>query len=134
MPQLTALVHYFVHVLAVGAVTWFWKERRILKEVLEDGLERRQKETPMLNLSILTELPKDLALLATIVPKIQAAIPVIQKNAADLSQAIADQKNPIAEVADITTLLADLNMDLAILSSILPASTPTPVVPAAPKV
>lgn len=79
----------------------------------------------MLNLSFLTELPKDLALVATIVPKIQAALPLIQKNLKDVSQAIADQKNPTALMADVNVLLEDLTEDIQALSDILPKSTPT---------
>lgn len=130
--HLKELTHDLIHMIMIPAALWFWQERKILKDVLEDHLERRQKEPNMIDLkslNILTELPKDIAILLTVLPKIQAAIPLMQKNMADLQKAIADQKDPAALLVDINTLLEDANEDLKVVSDILP-----PKAPAAPLV
>ena len=128
--HLKELIHDGIHLVFMPAAVWLWNERRVLKEVLEDGLERRHenKGDPMINpLTIL----QDITTVSQAVAKIQAAVPQVLKIVSDIKQAQADQKNPVALTADLTTILADIQADLTLIASLVPPATPAPVPPAA---
>jgi len=116
-----------IAILTVGkSIEWIynaWEKLRPIEEFVERRYHERRHN--MISISTLADLPKDLALLAAVMPKIQASIPLIQKTAADISQAYADQKNPAALVNDLNVLLADLNTDLSAIASLFPKQTPT---------
>lgn len=61
-----------------------------------------------------------------ILGEIEKALPLVQKGLTDVNQAVADQKNPTAEFADIAIVLSDLQ-SLISAFGIRPA-TPTPMV------
>lgn len=70
----------------------------------------------MINLKALLDVPKDLILIATVIPKVQAAIPQIEKTIADFSTAAGDQKDPVKLISDIKVILDDIKADLALLN------------------
>ncbi len=61
--------------------------------------------------------------------KLPTYLPLIQKNLADLQKAAQDKNDPAALIADSSTLLDDLNQDLSVLATLIPAP-PTPTVAA----
>ena len=96
-----------------------------IRKYIERRIGERRHET-MFDIKSLLDLPQDLAVLATIVPRLQAAIPLIQQNVADLNQAVADQKDPVALANDVSKLLTDLSADLKLIGDLLPKPTAAP--------
>lgn len=119
MAPLREMGHDLIHAIFIPALMWLWNERRTLKEVLEDGLERRNKN--MINpLTIL----QDITTVSQGIAKIQAAMPQVLKLVSDIKQAQADQRNPVALNADLATVLTDIQADLALIASLVPPAVP----------
>lgn len=54
--------------------------------------------------------------------KLPAYLPLIQKQLTDLQKAVSDKSDPTALIADSSNLLNDLNQDLTLLATIIPAA------------
>ena len=128
------LVHDLIHLVMIPSVAWLWQERKILKDVLEDKLERRHdgdKGDSMLNpITIVT----DINLAVNAITKIQAALPQIQKTVNDLRQALQDKSDTTKLDADLIALMGDVQADLADVAALFPTApvtTPTPTPPPA---
>jgi len=130
--HLKEVVHYVVHLCSIGAAGYYWFQHSVLKDVLEDKLERRhnEKEIKMNFLQGVVLAEEEAVKLNTFLAKLPTYLPLIQKNIADLQKAVADKNDPTALLADSSALLGDLNSDLAILATIVPAPTVPVVTPA----
>jgi hypothetical protein len=88
----------------------------------------------------ITLAEKDAPALSAFLVKLPEYAPIIQKQFADLQKAEADRNNPVALMADVSVLLADLTMDMntivPFITNLIPAlksgaPIQTPVPPAA---
>lgn len=123
------LVSYTVHIICTPAAVWLYNERRILKEVLEDGLDRRHD---MLNPITIVN---DINLAVGAITKVQSALPQIQKTVNDIKQAVADKSDTTKLDLDFVNLIADIQADLANVANLFPTApvtTPVPAIPVPP--
>lgn len=111
-------IHYALHVVFIPVAMWAWNERRVLKDVLEEKLERRHT---MIDPKKLQEKMKVVTDLIVNAPKLIA----------DVTAATANAQNPTAEAAAIAQLLTDLQPAIADLTAEIATAT-TPQVPPAP--
>ena len=119
MNLIREISHDVTHVIIMSIAYWLHRERKILRDVISRKLERRHTMIP---LTVLAEIPQALTLVTTVVPKIEAAVPLISKTIADVNQAIKDGKNPTALQADLVTALTDIQNDLSTFAAFFPAT------------
>ncbi len=127
MMPMKELAHDVVHAIVVPGAIWFWNERRILKAVLEDHLERRKNT--MSFQSVAEGVLLEIAHLVEGVFKHTA--PVIEKAAADTAVAAAEQEvaaDPRAQaIAETSLAFLKAAQDVKAAIQTPPTSTTAPV-------
>lgn len=127
--------HYIGHGIFIPAAMWLWNERRILKEVIEDGLERRHEHKGEIDM---TNPIADIQLALTIMAQLRTALPTLAKGLQDLKQAWADKSDSTKVANDLVQWLNDneplINQILALVPQAqvpnAPTTPPPPTIPA----
>lgn len=123
MLPLNDIAHYVGHTILLGGVTFLWNERRILKEVLEDGLERRHEHKGEIDMA---NPIADIQLALTILAEVRTALPILGKSIADLKQAYADKADATKAATDLEAVLTDLEPLLnQVMALVPPPAAPT---------
>lgn len=122
------IVHAVVHISTMLTAAYYWFQHSVLKDVLEERLERRHKT--MINP---VTIVNDINLAVQTVEKLKAALPLVTKLVADVRQAYAEKSDPTKLEANLTVVMNDVNDDLNMLQSLFPAQkvTVTPAPPSA---
>ena len=102
-------------------VKWF-KNLLGIKTWIDRRIGERRHHMNIVSGLLLAE--QEAVKLNTFLAKLPTYLPLIQKNIADLQKAASDKSDPIALMADSQALLTDLNSDLALISSLVPALAP----------
>lgn len=113
------ILHYLGHAILMPVAMWLWNERRTLKEVLEDGLERRHENKGDTMLNPLTIL-QDLTLVSKAATTLEQALPLLNKTVNDVRIAYAQKGDAIAEEAALAAVLTDIQNAITGLAALFP--------------
>lgn len=112
---IVSISNYVVHLVTVATAAWYWWQHSILKDVLEDKLERRHT---------MGNPVADLKLALTILAEVHQDLPVFAQGLLDIKQAWADKADPVKTAADLDNFLTDNEPLLTRLVALAPAVAP----------